>query len=319
MKLNSKFFANTALVALLLLAACQGNQMNTPPGATGNVVSVAINSLGTWQPTPTAVDASSTSGTYPIVLVVLSTPAGGAPQDIHVTMVPAADSLASFNTATGNSYVMPGGPGTPAFTLVNNGVVTIPKGKTYGYLQIQTTPNDYFGSTPYAFAYRIASVQETGYIISAKNGYAVTPFVTKNKYDAEYSVTGTLVDNASPGINGACSYPMDVNLVTQNATTVWLYDKAIPGYYHTICSGGSLSYYGNAGLSITFDSNDNVVSVANIYVDVPSRNRQFQLDPSGVNKFDPVTKTLKIKYWLNQVGWTPRTVFDETYTFTGPR
>ena len=205
--------------------------------------------------------------------------------------------------------------------MQDNAVVTIPKGKSFGYLKVKTTSNNWLGATTYAFVYRISSVQESGYVVSANNGYSITPFVVKNKYDAEYAVTGTLVDAASASIDGSCSYPMDAYLVTQGTSVVWLYDKAVPGYYHTICSGGGLSYYGNTGVAITFDSNDNVVSVDNIYTDAAPRSRTLQLDPSGVNKYDPTTQTLKIKYWMNQANSVQphRVSFDETYTYTGPR
>jgi hypothetical protein len=320
--INMRILIYVGLIGSVLTSCLQGDPMNTPPNGTGSIVSTAINSSGSWQITPLAVDASATEGQYDLVLVVLNNlPGGAAPQDIHVTMVPALDSLTNYNTANGTNYVMPGVTGTPAFTLVDGGVVTIPKGSTYGYLKIKTTPNDYFGKTNYAFSYRISAVQETGYTISTNNAYSIVPFIPKNKYDGEYTVTGTLVDKASGAINGSCSYPMDAYLVTQSASVVYLYDRAIPGYYHTICSGGSLSYYGNTGVAITFDANDNVTSIDNIYADPAPRSRTLQLDPSGVNKYDPATKTLKIKYWLNQANSVQphRTYFDETFTYTASR
>lgn len=318
--LNMKVFAYVIVAVSVLTSCLPGDQMNTPPGGASSLVSTAINSNGTWAITPLAVDATSASATYNLVLVVLNNPpGGGAPQDIHVTMVAAKDSLANYNTANSTNYVMPGDVGTPAFTLVNNGVVTIPKGSTYGYLQIQTVTNDYFGSTAYAFAYRIASVQESGYQISTNNAYSIVPFIPKNKYDAEYTVTGTLVDSVVPSIDGSCSYPMDVYLVTLGELQSVMYDTAVPGYYHTICSNGSLSYYGLTGVVINFDASGNVTSVQNYYNDPLPRQRTLQLDPSGVNKYDPATKTLKIKYWLNQANVSGhRTSFDETFTYKGP-
>lgn len=335
--LNIRNLIYAGLFAGVLSSCLKGDPINLAPGATGNLISVAVNSNGVWQSTPLAVNAQTTDSTYNVILVTLSSAEGVAKEDIHVTMVPQIDSLPRYNSKTYDEHdpntgevtvahpekylVAAGTSGSPAFTVMDNGVVTIPKGKNYGYLRVKTTSNNWLGSTAYAFVYRISTVQEAGYVISANNGYSITPFVVKNKYDAEYSVTGTLLDKASGSINGSCSYPMDVYLVTQGPSVVWLYDKAIPGYYHTICSGGGLSYYGNAGVAITFDANDNVISVDNIYQDPAPRSRTFQLDPSGVNKYDAATNTLKIKYWMNQANSVQphRVYFDETFKFTGPR
>src|SRR5439155_176237 len=116
---------------------------------------------------------------------------------------PAPDFLAAYNSAQFDEfnddgslllahpelyYVMPGATGTPAFTLANDGIVTIPAGKTVGYLSINTASADYFGATSYAFAYQIESVQESGYPISGNNYAGIVAIIPKNKYDGKYEL-----------------------------------------------------------------------------------------------------------------------------------
>lgn len=134
-----------------------------------------------------------------------------------------------------------------------------------------------------------------------------------NKYDGNYTMTGTMVDYTSSALTG--KYPLNVTLVTQSENSVALLDAASNDYRHQILSNGSDSYYGNFAPVFTFDANDNVVSVTNYFGQPASNGRSAQLDPSGVNKWDAATKTLRVKYWMNQPGDTHRTLFDETFTW----
>ncbi|MBS1487289.1 MAG: DUF1735 domain-containing protein [Bacteroidetes bacterium] len=321
--LNMKIFAQVALVGLLLLAACQGNQMNTPPGATSPVISVAVNSIGTWQATPLAVDASASQVEYNLILVVLSSSGGPAKQDVHVTMVPATDSLASYNAATGNNYVMPGGPGTPAFTLVDGGVVTIPKGSNIGYLKIQTTSADYFGATSYAFAYRISSVQESGYVISANNGYNITPFIPKNQYDGVYDLSLNTTGWGAYGIaddnvfrdygNVALS---TISLTSCSFLNLVRGDNLQPGF----TSAGGATGFGAASPNFVFDSSNKLVNVYNA-IPPDTRNRTFSINPaatSSENLYDPASKKIVANYLFHQNG-RPDMVVKAVLTYVGSR
>lgn len=146
----------------------------------------------------------------------------------------------------------------------------------------------------------------------------------KNKYDGRYTVTGTMVDAANAALTGL--YPMTWDLVSNGSKQVVVNDVEILGFPgHPILSSGNTSYYGSFGLIVDFDDNNNIVAVHNYYGTPPNyvaaNGRSAELDPSGENKYDPATKTIKIKYWMNQPSViTPhRTSFDETWTFTGPR
>ncbi|OQP58042.1 hypothetical protein A3860_39540 [Niastella vici] len=130
---------------------------------------------------------------------------------------------------------------------------------------------------------------------------------------ADYVCTGTMIDYTSSSIAGP--YPWNVTLHAINPTQLELVDNDYSkGVYHKIISGGSASYYGQFGVVINLDASNNVISVVNKYGQPSSNGRSAELDPSGINKFDPDTKVLAIKYWLNQPGSTHRTLFDETFT-----
>ena len=160
------------------------------------------------------------------------------------------------------------------------------------------------------------------YTVQAANGKTATwtikfselniPLI--NKYDGNYTLTGTMVDYTNAALTG--KYPANVSLITQSANSVALWDlDYVNGYGHRILNGATDSWYGDFSPVFTFDANDNVISVTNRYGQPAGNGRSGELDPSGVNKWDSSTKTLKVKYWMNQPGSTHRTLFDETFTW----
>lgn len=100
-------------------------------------------------------------------------------------------------------------------------------------------------------------------------------------------------------------------------------DLGIPGYL--ILSGTSLSYYGSFGPVFTFDAITNkITSVTNFYGQPAGNSRSAQLDPSGSNQYDPNTKTMTIKFWMNEPNAVPiaphhRRLFINTLIYWGPR
>jgi hypothetical protein len=128
-----------------------------------------------------------------------------------------------------------------------------------------------------------------------------------------------MVDAASATIHA--SYPNHVYLITQDGVSVGMWDLDVGNYGHLIMSGTAYSYYGTFAPVFTFDASNNVISVTNIWGQPAANTRSGQLDPSGINKFDPATKTLSVSYWMNQpsVISPHRTHFVEVYTYLGAR
>lgn len=138
--------------------------------------------------------------------------------------------------------------------------------------------------------------------------------------DMRYTVTGTMKDNSNATYAG--SYPYETTLAKNNETQATNTPKelGIPG--HLILIGGSKSYYSQFAIIITVDPATNkITSITNHYGQPSSNGRSATLDPSGANSWDPVTKEIKIKYWMDEpTVFTPHRVsFDETWTYLGPK
>jgi hypothetical protein len=278
-----------------------------------NLVEIALTTTSTDNFYFLSVNASSSDTTINLIPVRLAS-ASPASQDIHVTLKLDSTVLKSYNAANGTSYTL---PPTSTYTIINN-VVTIPAGSNTGYLQVKFKSSDFLAGG-LAFAFSISST-DGGATVSGNLNTGIVAIGVKNKYDGNYTVTGTLVDAASASITGP--YPWNVSLVTSGASQVQIQDNDYTGdIYHKILSGGSSSYYGAFGVVVNFNADNTVSSIVNKYGQPSSNGRSAELDPSGVNKWDPVTKTLKIKYWMNQPSVIAghRTSFDETFTYVGPR
>ena len=238
---------------------------------------------------------------------------GNAPEDITVTLSSDAATLATYNKENGVSKVVP-----PSSVISFPTSVVIKKGTNLTTVEAKiTVSSDFNFNAAYGLPIKISQVSKG--IISGNFGNAVYSFGVRNKFDGAYTVTGKMVDYANAGLQG--KYPMSAGLVTSGANTVRLYDNAIGGIYHSILSGASLSYYGAFGVEFAIDASNKVTSVVNVYGQPSSNGRSAELDPSGANTWDPASKTLKVKYWMNQpsVIQPHRVSFDETFTYVGVR
>lgn len=141
-----------------------------------------------------------------------------------------------------------------------------------------------------------------------------------NPWDGKYRLEGTLTDFKDP----VYTWPGDTylyNLETLSSTQVKLIslDLGIAG--HLLKNGINLTYYGTFGLIVTFDPATNkITDITNSYGQPSASGRSAFLDPSGINTWDPVTKNIKIKYWMDETGFSGhRTSFDETWVYIGAR
>ncbi len=315
MKIKTLLFAT----ALVLLTSClKEGRMNTDPGANNAVIEIAN--------TGDNITSSGIAGFYTDLGSVAAGASknfninvryagpGGAPSDITVTLAADAASLATYNADNGTNKVV---PATSVYSFPTS--VTIPKGQTQITVECKITVSPEFDFNK-AYGIPVKITQVSSGLVSGNYGAVVYSFGVRNIFDGAYTVTGTMVDAANPGITGR--YPMSVGLVTSGATQVQLYDNAIGGVYHSILSGTSTSYYGAFGVVFNLDASNKVISVVNAYGQPASNSRYAQLDPSGVNTWDPTTKTLKVKYFMFQpsvIAVGPRVSFDETFTYTGVR
>jgi hypothetical protein len=239
-------------------------------------------------------------------------------QPLSVKLALKASLIDDYNTANGTGFVaLP----SSAYTIlgdINN--MTFQPGQDILEVKIKLDKSQLDLSQQYALGFSISDAGSGAAVPASKD--ALYSIGVKNKYDGHYTVTGTMVDYSNAGLTGP--YPWDVYLITSGANQVLLYDNEYTfDIYHKIISGGSSSYYGAFGVVINFDPSGNgtVTSVVNLYGQPASNTRSATLDPSGINKWDPVSGNMDIKYWMDQPSVIAghRTSFTEHYKYLGPR
>lgn len=152
-----------------------------------------------------------------------------------------------------------------------------------------------------------------------KEKQQTTPNIT-TALDVRYTVTGTMKEYSTTLFTGY--YPHEITLQKNNETQAVMIPKdlGIPG--HLILAGASTSYYSQYGIVVTVDPATNKISGITNHYGQPSPNgRSATLDPSGANAWNPATKEIRIKYWLDDpaVYMPHRVSFDETWTYLGPK
>jgi hypothetical protein len=316
-KLNMRYiFALATLI--LTVAGCKDDDFDNYKiqsvdnhGKDQNMVSTAVTATSNSEFIAYSVDASTDEGEIQLIPVVL-TAKDVASRDIHVKFVPAPDSLDAYNAANETAYIMPGAEGTPAFTLVDDGVATIPKGSSVGYLKIKTVTNDYFGDNQYAFAYRIESVQEPGYTISGNHNFGIAAVIPKNDFDGSYELGPGKVERFTAG--------------TQNVGDPLQGDFTDLGPVNLVTTGKYTLAFGPL-----WATGDGVGGIDGTYIQIdptPGPDGKFPVSMHSLsnptltntageeNSYDPATKTFQLAFhW----GSANKRTYKATLTYVGPR
>ncbi|HEY6913572.1 MAG TPA: DUF1735 domain-containing protein [Paludibacter sp.] len=320
-KIINKVFPVIVLAFVLTLSSCLSdsdyadNWIGTKKTQDQNFVEVHLTS---------SENSNLVSRAYPVIgrdttitkFIPINLTSGPAASDVTITY----ERLDTLNSAIVDSLVNIDGlilaDASKITDLNQDSKVVIPAGSSTGYIAVKLNPDNLIGST-YLFGIKITSISDPKYTLSNLST-GIIKFGAANDYDGEYINEGTFVDVTNANFKAA--YPLTVHLVTQDATSVAYFDVDIWGdFFHAFMNGTSYSGYGSFAPVFKFDENDNVISVVNYYGQPAGNGRSAELDPSGVNKFDRSTRTLKVKYWMNQPGAAHRTYFDETFTYVGPR
>ena len=199
--------------------------------------------------------------------------------------------------------------------------VTIPKGARSAPLVI-TINTAFLQSSPTYIAVTVKSVDKAGYIISGNYGTVKINAKVKHKYEGRYVLTGSFTNLVAANFFHITTLEpvYTVQLLTKDGQTLQFFDELVwEGYTYPMSNNGAYSGFGSFCPMFTFDANDNITAVTNYYA-APANTRACELDPSGVNKYDPATKSFTVAYWMNQpsvVAAPPhhRIRFVETYTF----
>ncbi len=249
-------------------------------------------------------------------------------EDVTVTLAYDPSVLAAMNAsmkANDENYVdVPIIP-SENLQLPTNMTVVIPAGKRLVDFTFKVKPND--PVNVYGIPFKIASVSPSYLIIPSNFKTTIVSILAKNVYDGVYAVTANspMVDVLNSAFTGY--YPFDYSLETVGANSVLCKDITVwDDYMHPMRNAGATSGYGSFGLQLIFDpsGNGNIIDIKNPWGNPPANTRMPKLDPSGVNKWDPATKTIKIKYWMLQPSLVPdapniRVYFDETWTYVKSR
>lgn len=235
--------------------------------------------------------------------------------------------------------------GDPAFTWGGTFELTFAPGELAKQIKINIPNATLFDpSSTYAFPFTIISVSPDNTI---SNSHSIISLIgAKNDYDGVYEVTGSFVDYTNATFMGY--YPNEYHLVTTGASSVDVKQEIngayVPGYLF-LTSPTQGSFYGAYGLTMTFDPSTNLISDLHNYYGDPTKApnaignpaqgsgaplyqavgpnfRRAVLDPTGVNHYDPASKTVTIKYWLVQANTSPgnpRAVMTETWRYIGSR
>lgn len=272
---------------------------------------------------PNALALESKAGNQPLSLFQVNYEnVDKAPEDITVTFT--KDDAAV--TAAGGLTLIPAGVLTFASP---NPTVTVAKGTRVSpsfTCQINTGTLD--PTKTYGVAFTMTSVSKSGVAIPANLKTVIYKIALKNKFDGIYKVTGPMTDLANAGLTNWQPF-WTAHLETTGPNSVAVRDMTYTGgIYHPIMSGGAASYYGTFGMYVTFNGTTNkAVSVVSPYEpgQVPggaTNTRAAKIDPAFDSKWDPATKNIRIKYWMMQpsvIASGPRVIFDETWTYQGPR
>lgn len=252
-----------------------------------------------------ALEGNPPVETLNLITLKLSAPKEKPSSDISATITVDNSGIpAGFIPLPANAY------------SISSMTIKIPKDSGVVVIPITITKATLDPSKQYALGIKLSTVSEG--IISPTGNYFVVKFLVKNKYDGIYKVTGTLVDRVNSNLTG--NYPLEFELRSTGANTNAVFDHSTGTQTHLILNGGAPSQYGSFGLNITFDLVTNkITSVVNAFGQPAGNGRSAALDPTGINAYDPASKTIRIKYSLLQPGTTVRTTFDETWVYTGPR
>jgi len=147
---------------------------------------------------------------------------------------------------------------------------------------------------------------------------------TRNQWDGRYRMEGTMTDHSNAAF-GWMDNTYQYTLQTSGAATDSLVsnDLAMPGIIIGNTGAGitNATFYSKFGLIMNFDAATNkVTSVINYYGQPSSSGRSAVLDPTGANSIDPVTKNIRVKFFMDETGIAGhRSTFDVTLVYLGTR
>lgn len=257
-----------------------------------------------------------------------------------ITSGTAAD-VTAYNTANGTDFeLLPDSLYTMANGIVKSGsVYTVSFAANDFAKEFTISLNGSKWNLSKKYAMKFTITDSAGVNLNEGHKEIMVLIAIANRWDGVYEVTdGTFTDVLNPAwrhVNidyAAGGYPKQVyNLETVSPTQCLVYDATLYDGYYCVFGTGAPGYsgFGSFAALIEFDpATNNIVSVTNAYGQGYSSNkRSGRLDPTGVNKWDAATQTMKIKYNMLQAANCAscaaplylRATWDETWKRKGSR
>jgi hypothetical protein len=287
-----------ATASVLMSSSCKKNK-----GVSGSGVTEIVEaSAGGTKLLALPLTPATESGT---ALTLKNTTTDGS-GNVRVSLALDNDAViaAGMTPLPANNYTMT----TMEFDVPANGTVAVP-------ITIKKTGMDL--NNNYGIGFKINSV--SGGSIAPAGKSIVVNVSLRNRWDGRYKMTGTFIDYSSSSNSYCCE--QEYWLITTSDNQVKVFNKRLGIYGYIFLNQANQTYFSQYGLIVNFDAATNkITSVTNYYGQPSSNGRSAQLDPSGLNQWDPVTKTISIKHWLNQTGSSPHlAAFNDTWTYLGPR
>jgi hypothetical protein len=315
-KINNIKNFSLLMVTLFLLSSCLKNgPYYTDFSSVAGSVDLPLAATNANGIVSFSYDATVTTTSLPVYVNVASPQAPASPTTITLAVDTAF--LSQYNSANGTDYQV-----LPDSVYTTSGwTVTVPAGKHLDSMNVTFNFSKMDLSQNYVLP---VTISQSSLPIEQWN-HLLLYISVKNQFDGEYTVTGSFVD-ATGSFTDQDVYPVDAYLITTGPNSVEFYDNGNGVAGKVINAGGSLSYFGAFVPVFTIDpSTGKVLSVADAVPLSDASNvhgRYAALDPTGVNQYDLATKTMKVKYIMYQndiAAGFARVVFDETYTYVGPR
>ncbi|MCF0070423.1 DUF1735 domain-containing protein [Dyadobacter sp. CY261] len=305
--------------------SCLKDEMTLDPDKSVNVIefknpSSFVSPAGSKYALYTKAFDLADENEYPITISYSG--AQVAPEDITVNLGIDAAALSQYNAEQHKEYDL---IDEKLYTMVAS--VVIPKGERTVVAKLKFKSNAFDFSKKYVLPIQILSAS-TG-IVSGNFGTILLNVNAKNKYDGVYSATGKMSDATNAAFIGlyTAGKKAEYTLETISATECVITDHINWGgaAYVPFWTGTGISGYGSFSPVVEFDPATNkIISVKNFYGQPAANTRSAQLNPAGINIYDPAAKTVKISYWMLQpsvVAAPPhiRTTWEEEWKFSRSR
>lgn len=281
---------------------------------------------------------------YPEAILADATPQTISTVQVGLSANELPKTSMSYTVAVAPTLIPAGTTLLPASAYTFKATNTVPAGTYNAPFEVVILNASLLNSNiRYGIAFTITSA-DNGYTVAQNSKVFSMSINIKNKYDGVYSNAGTFVDFVNAAFTG--NYPLTYRLVTTGPSSVDV-QLSVNGTFspaYLFLNNGGGTFFGSYGLTMTFNPATDVISDLHNYYGDPSKpmtavgdpstgsgaplfissnTRRAVLDPTGTNKYDNATKTIRIKHFLIQgnqpTGPNPRSAFNETWTYIGPR